>query len=64
MPLSSRKEVATFVHRKLLFRLRRLAVFFVIVTAILIYEISENYIAGYLSFRRLYNGFYNWLHRW
>jgi len=49
MPLSSRKEVAGFVHRKLLFRLRRLALFFIVVTAILIYEISKNYIAGYLA---------------
>jgi hypothetical protein len=49
MPLSSRKEVASFVHRKLLFRLRRLALFFIVVTAILIYEISKNYIAGYLA---------------
>ena len=49
MPLSSRKEVAGFVHGKLLFRLRRLALFFIVVTAILIYEISKNYIAGYLA---------------
>ncbi len=57
MPLSSRKEVAVYVHRKLLFRLRRLAVFFVIVSAILIYEISKNYIAGYLAFAGLIAGF-------
>ena len=50
MPLSSRKEVAVFVHKKLLFRLRRLALFFVIVASILIYEISQNYIAGILAF--------------
>ncbi len=49
MPLSSRKEVAVYVHRKLLFRLRRLAIFFIVVTGILIYEISESYIAGYLA---------------
>jgi len=29
--------------------LRRLALFFIVVTAILIYEISKNYIAGYLA---------------
>ena len=50
MPLSKRKEVKQFVHRKLLFRLRRLTIFFIIITAILFYEISHNYIAGYLAF--------------
>lgn len=57
MPLSSRKEVAAFVHKKLLFRLRRLALFFVIVTAILIYEISKNYIAGILALAGFFIGF-------
>ncbi len=57
MPLSSRKEVPVFVHRKVLFRLRRLALFFVIVTAILIYEISQNYIAGILAFAGFLTGF-------
>lgn len=57
MPLSSRKEVASFVHKKLLFRLRRLAVFFIVVTAILIYEISMNYIAGYLAIGGFIIGF-------
>lgn len=50
MPLSKRKEVKHFVHRKLLFRLRRLAIIFLIITGVLIYEISHNYIAGYLAF--------------
>lgn len=49
MPLSKRKEVARFVHRKLLFRLRRLAIIFLIITGIVIYEVSQNYIAGYLA---------------
>ncbi len=49
MPLSKRKEVADFVHRKLLFRLRRLALIFMIITGVLIYEISHNYIALYLA---------------
>lgn len=49
MPLSKRKEVKRFVHKKLLFRLRRLAIIFVIITAILIYEISYDYIALYLA---------------
>ncbi len=49
MPLSKRKEVKQFVHRKLLFRLRRLAIFFIIVFSVLIYEISKNDIAGYLA---------------
>lgn len=47
MPLSKRKEVAQFVHRKLLFRLWRLAIIFLIITGVLIYEIYHNYIAGY-----------------
>src|SRR4051812_12549883 len=49
MPLSSRKEVTRFVHRKLLFRLRRMAVFFVIIIGVVVYEVSHNYIAGYLA---------------
>lgn len=49
MPLSKRKEVARFVHRKLLFRLRRLAIIFLVITGIVIYEVSQNYIAGYLA---------------
>ena len=49
MPLSKRKEVRKYVHRKLLFRLRRLAIIFLIIIGILIYEISHNYIAGYLA---------------
>ncbi len=49
MPLSKRKEVGQFVHRKLLFRLRRHAIFFIVITTILIYEISKNYIALYLA---------------
>jgi hypothetical protein len=49
MPLSKRKEVAKFVHRKLLFRVRRLALIFLIITGILIYEISLDYIAAYLA---------------
>lgn len=49
MPLSKRKGVSKFVHRKLLFRLRRLALIFVIILGVLIYEISHNYIAAYLA---------------
>ncbi len=49
MPLSKRKGVSKFVHRKLLFRLRRLAIIFLIILGILIYEISHNYIAAYLA---------------
>ena len=49
MPLSKRKEVARFVHKKLLFRLRRLAIIFLIITVILVYEISKDYIAAYLA---------------
>lgn len=49
MPLSKRREVKKFVHKKILFRLRRLAIIFVIITAILIYEISHDYIALYLA---------------
>lgn len=49
MPLSKRKEVGRFVHKKLLFRLRRLAIIFLIITGVLIYELSQHYIAGYLA---------------
>lgn len=57
MPLSSRKGVAPYVHKKLLFRLRRLAVFFLVVTGILIYEISKNYIKAYLALGGFIIGF-------
>ncbi len=57
MPLSSRRGVTKFVHRKLLFRLRRLAIVFVIIMGILIYEISQNYIAGYMSFIGFVSGY-------
>lgn len=50
MPLSKRKEVGRYVHRKLLFRLRRLAIIFLIISCILIYEISQDYLAGYIAF--------------
>lgn len=49
MPLSSRRQVSRYVHRKVLFRLRRLAIFFVVVAGILIYELSQNYLAGFLA---------------
>jgi hypothetical protein len=49
MPLSSRKEVSNFVHKKLLFRLRRLAIIFIIIFSILIIEISLNYISLLLA---------------
>ena len=49
MPLSKRKEVARYVHRKLLFRLRRLAIIFLLITGILIYEITHHYIAVYIA---------------
>ncbi len=41
MPLSTRKEVKKYVHRKLLFRLRRLSLFFLIIISVLIYEITK-----------------------
>jgi hypothetical protein len=50
MPLSSRKEVTKYVQGKLLFRFRRLVVFFIIIVCIVIDEVSHNYIAGYLAF--------------
>ncbi len=49
MPLSSRKEVKKFVHRKLLFRLRRLTLFFLVIITIVIYELSQSHIAAYLA---------------
>jgi uncharacterized membrane protein YraQ (UPF0718 family) len=48
MPLSSRKEVGKFVHRKLLFRLRRLAIFFIVVASIIIYELLTYDVAAYI----------------
>lgn len=57
MPLSSRKEVAAYVHRKLLFRLRRLAFFFLVATAILLYEIFNNFIAAYFAVGGFFIGF-------
>ena len=50
MPLSSRKEVTKHVQGKLLFRFRRLVVFFIVIVCIVIDEVSHNYIAGYLAF--------------
>lgn len=49
MPLSSRSEITKHVQGKLLFRFRRLVVFFVVIIAIVIDEVSHNYIAGYLA---------------
>lgn len=49
MPLSSKKEVTKFVHRKLLFRFRRLVVFFIVIVSVVVYEVSHNYIAAYLA---------------
>ena len=49
MPLSKRKEVKRFVHRKLLFRLRRLAIIFLIIMGVLIYELSQNSTAVYFA---------------
>ena len=57
MPLSKRRDVAAYVHRKLLFRLRRLAVFFLVATGILIYEVSHDYIALYLALAGFALGF-------
>lgn len=39
MPLSSRRGVTKFIHRKLLFRLRRFTLFFAVVVTIIIYEL-------------------------
>jgi hypothetical protein len=44
MPLSSRKEVTRFVQRKLLFRLRRLAIIFLVIFGILVYEITLHHL--------------------
>jgi hypothetical protein len=49
MPLSSRKEVTKFVHDKLLFRFRRLLFFLILIIAIVIDEVSHNYIAGWVA---------------
>ncbi len=57
MPLSSRREVTRYVHRKVLFRLRRLAIFFIVVTIILVFEIRIHYIAWWLVVVGLVMGF-------
>jgi hypothetical protein len=49
MPLTSRKKVIKHVHRKLLFRLRRLLIIFLVVIIILVYEISHHYLALYIA---------------
>lgn len=49
MPLSSRKEITKYVQGKLLFRFRRLGVFFTLIVAIVIDEVSHNYLAVYLA---------------
>jgi hypothetical protein len=49
MPLSSRRDIRQFVHRKLLFRLRRLAIIFLIIAVIVVYEVLQNYLAAYLA---------------
>lgn len=49
MPLSKRKGVSKYVHKKLLFRLRRLAVVFLIITGILIYEVIQNNLPIYMA---------------
>jgi hypothetical protein len=48
MPLSSRKEVTKFVHRKLLFRLRRLTLFFLVIMGIIIYELVTYDVPSYI----------------
>lgn len=48
MPLSSRKEVTRFVHRKLLFRLRRLTLFFIVIIGIIIYELVTYDVAAFI----------------
>jgi hypothetical protein len=49
MPLSSKREVTKYVHRKILFRLRRLGITFLIITGILIYELTQYYVAFYTA---------------
>lgn len=48
MPLSSRKEVTKFVHRKLLFRLRRLTLFFLVIIGIIVYELVIYDVPAYI----------------
>lgn len=57
MPLSSRREVTKHIQGKLLFRFRRLAVFFIIIIAIVIDEVSHHYLAGYLALMGFVAGF-------
>jgi hypothetical protein len=56
MPLSSKREVTKHVQGKLLFRFRRLVVFFILILCIVLDEVSHNYIAGYLAFAGFIGG--------
>ena len=56
MPLSSRKEVTKFVHRKLLFRLRRLTLFFLIIIGIIIYELVTYDVAAIIPVLGFFSG--------
>ena len=49
MPLSSKKNVTRFVHRKLLFRFRRLGIIFLLITGFLFYKISQDVVALYIA---------------
>jgi Na+/proline symporter len=49
MPLSTKRAVRKYVDDKLLFRFRRLFIFFIIIVAIVVDEVLHNYIAGYLA---------------
>lgn len=49
MPISSRKGVTKFVHRKLIFRLRRLAIIFTIILSIIIIEAALGFIPYWLA---------------
>jgi len=48
MPLSSRKGVTKFVHKKLLFRLRRLTIFLIIIFGIIIYELVQYEVPSFI----------------
>lgn len=56
MPLSSRKEVKKFVHRKLLFRLRRLILFFLIIIGIMVYELVTYDVAAFVPAAGFFTG--------
>ena len=56
MGLTSRRHITQFVHRKLLFRLRRLAIIFMLITVFVLYEIWQHSILIYTALAGFFVG--------